>query len=313
MSPTKILLAGETGVGKTTIMNLLPGDIILQLDDDLNEILQNNVNIEGLESIILMEIDLEELVNKSKYYKDLLDSLDIIIIVTNSAASNLKRTHQLISRLTQKIEISKYHIIANFQDKKKTAINPDKIEELFSERTYGVSAIQKKSRDNIQLIIKDILEDSKSIRELKEPLLTTTEDVFKIIGNLVFISYATADSDFFEISKISEKLNEYPNIDEILYWEEKLKDDIYDYMNKNLGICDIFILFCSEKATASEAVQLEWKSALKIKKPIIPVFINEKDIPPLLSTKLGVQFNKNDIKNTIEQIYQLISKKLENY
>jgi len=312
MNPINILLTGEEGVGKTTIMNLLPGDTILQIDDDLNEILQNSVNLEGLESIILKEIDLEKLVNKSNYYKDLLDTLDIIIIVTNSAASNLKRTHQLISRLKQKIEISKCYVIANFQDKKKIAINIDKIEELFGERTYGVSAVQENSSDNIQLIIREILEDSRLDKELKEPSSTSVKEIFEPIGNLVFISYATADSDFFEISKISEKLNEYPNIDEILYWEENLKDDIYDYMNKNLGICDIFILFCSEKAAASEAVQMEWKSALKIKKPIIPVFISENDIPPLLSTKLGVAFNKDDIENSIEQIYQLINKKLEN-
>jgi hypothetical protein len=56
---------------------------------------------------------------------------------------------------------------------------------------------------------------------------------------------------------------------------------------------------------------MEWKTALKIKKPIIPIFQTEKTIPPLLSTKLGVQFKKDDIDDTIEQIYKLILKKLD--
>ncbi|MFX0177117.1 MAG: toll/interleukin-1 receptor domain-containing protein, partial [Candidatus Hodarchaeota archaeon] len=124
------------------------------------------------------------------------------------------------------------------------------------------------------------------------------------------ISYSTLDSDFFEINNIAEKLQQHSDIKKVFYWEEDLKDDIYDYMNRNLDICDAFLLFCSKKAKKSEQVQLEWKSALKIKKPIIPIFNDERDIPPLVSTKLGISFDKNDIDKTVEQLYQLILKKL---
>ena len=127
----------------------------------------------------------------------------------------------------------------------------------------------------------------------------------------VFISYASVDSSFFDISKISKKLIKYPEIEQVLFWEEDLHDDIYDYMDKNLGQCDIFLLFCSPNANKSDAVKMEWQTALKIRKKVIPVFINEKDIPTLLSTKLGVQFINDDINRTTEQIYQLILKKLE--
>ena len=47
MDPIRILVTGEKGVGKTTIMNLLQGETILKIDDDLNEIVQNTVEIEG--------------------------------------------------------------------------------------------------------------------------------------------------------------------------------------------------------------------------------------------------------------------------
>ena len=41
------------------------------------------------------------------------------------------------------------------------------------------------------------------------------------------------------------------------------------------------------------------------------IFLNEEDIPPLLSTKLGVVFNESAFDETIEKIYNLILKKLE--
>jgi len=126
----------------------------------------------------------------------------------------------------------------------------------------------------------------------------------------VFVSYATADSDYFQVSNISNLLAENPDIGKVFYWEEDLQDDIYEYMNKNLAKCDIFLIFCSANTNQSEPVQMEWQAALKIKKKIIPVFINESDIPPLLSTKLGVKFIENDIKKTTDQIYQLVLKKL---
>ncbi|NVM52192.1 MAG: toll/interleukin-1 receptor domain-containing protein [Candidatus Helarchaeota archaeon] len=128
---------------------------------------------------------------------------------------------------------------------------------------------------------------------------------------LLFISYASKDSNKFKIPLIAERLTEFPEIKDVLYWEEDLHDDIISYMNDNLGRCDVFILFCSPNALKSEPVKMEWSAALKIKKKIIPVFLKEEDIPPLLSTKLGIQFKPSAINETIEELYQLILKKSE--
>jgi len=127
----------------------------------------------------------------------------------------------------------------------------------------------------------------------------------------VFISYATTDSSYFQVSKIAKVLFNFPEIGKVLFWEEDMHDDIIDYMDTNLGKCDIFLLFCSQNALKSDAVKIEWQTALKVKKKIIPVFEREKDIPTLLSTKLGVQFSEKEIDTTIKNIYDLILKKLE--
>ncbi|MFX0007542.1 MAG: hypothetical protein ACFFA7_16540 [Promethearchaeota archaeon] len=43
--PPKIFLVGEVGVGKTKIMDLFPGELIIELDDDMNEITQKAVSL----------------------------------------------------------------------------------------------------------------------------------------------------------------------------------------------------------------------------------------------------------------------------
>ncbi|MFX0073987.1 MAG: toll/interleukin-1 receptor domain-containing protein [Candidatus Hermodarchaeota archaeon] len=149
------------------------------------------------------------------------------------------------------------------------------------------------------------LKDQVSIR-VPKPALT-----FPIERELIFISYATADSPYFQIPKLTKILASYPEIDEILYWESDMHDDIYRYMDTNLKRCKIVLLFCSKNSLYSEAVNMEWSSALKLDKKIIPVFNEPDDIPALLTTKLGVHFNKDDPYQTIEEIYKMILKKLE--
>ena len=161
--PPKILLVGEPGVGKTTIMDLFPGETILELDDDLTEIIQKHVDISGignLKQFLLRELDLEDLVNNSKLYKPLLNTVDVICVVTNSAASNLSRTKQLLSRLESSVSRAAFYIIANFQDLKDASFKPKKIEKTFNIKTYGISAIQKDSKKVISSLFNEVLNAS---------------------------------------------------------------------------------------------------------------------------------------------------------
>ena len=161
--PPIILLVGELGVGKTTIMNLFPGETVLELDEDFNEIIEKPIEVSGLEylkRLKLREIDLEEIVDKSKLYSRYFDSVDIICIVTNSAASNLGRTKKHFSRLKPLVKKADLYIIANFQDLKDAAFDPAKIEEAFDVKTYGYSAIQEDSQEKIYSIFTEIIEKS---------------------------------------------------------------------------------------------------------------------------------------------------------
>ncbi|MFX1410684.1 MAG: hypothetical protein ACFFA6_10045 [Promethearchaeota archaeon] len=159
----KVLFVGENGVGKTTIMDLFPGETILDIDDDMNEIIEKPVDITNLGNIkqfILREIDLEDLISNAKHYISLLNICDIICIITNSAASNLRRTKKLFLKLKKKVRKADFYIIANFQDLKETSFDPNEIEETFGVKTYGFSAIQEDSAKNIFIIMNEILKNT---------------------------------------------------------------------------------------------------------------------------------------------------------
>ena len=126
---------------------------------------------------------------------------------------------------------------------------------------------------------------------------------------MVFISYATKDVDLYKIRNIAEKLSEFDEIEDVLYWQEDMHDNIYKYMNDNLGKCDVVLLFCSANALSSVPVEKEWTAADSLGKPIIPIFMNTDDIPPLLSSRLGVEFDAINFHETIQELYGIIIKK----
>jgi len=179
--PPKILLAGEDGVGKSTIMNLFPGETVLEIDDDMNEIIEKTVKIsdlEGINEFIIREINLTDLVENFSNYKPLIAKINIICMVTNSGAGNLSKTRSLYSRLKERVKNIDFYILANFQDSVNSAFGPSKINESFGLTTFGFSAIQGNSREQINQIIKNILEISilkknknvsiSSIKEIKK-------------------------------------------------------------------------------------------------------------------------------------------------
>jgi len=176
--PPKVLLVGEDGVGKTTIMNLFPGETVLELDEDLNEIIQKAINVEGLDlnQFILREMNIEEIIDNSKVYRALLNAVDVICVVTNSAASNLGRTQRLVPTLKKMVKKADFYVIANFQDLKDQAFEPQKIEESFGMKTFGFSASDETAKEEIFTIMTEILTSSIIEKNQKKQLAILNDD-----------------------------------------------------------------------------------------------------------------------------------------
>jgi len=160
----------------------------------------------------------------------------------------------------------------------------------------------------IQGIIEEKVEKE---RVEQQPFYHPTRAIGKEEGILVFVSYATKDADIYKIRDLAERLTKHEKISDVLYWQEDMKDNIIKFMNDNLDRCDIMILFCSPNALVSEPVEKEWTAADIMGKPIIPIFNNSDHIPPLLKTRLGLQFDPFDLQKNVNEVYNLILKKLE--
>jgi len=126
---------------------------------------------------------------------------------------------------------------------------------------------------------------------------------------LVFISYATKDAELFNIQETADLLTNYEEIENILYWQEDLEDNIFKYISDNLGKCDVMVLFCSDNALNSVPIEKEWTAADALYKPIIPVIFDVKHIPPLLKSRLGLEFDFYNKQKNIQDLYALILKK----
>ena len=125
----------------------------------------------------------------------------------------------------------------------------------------------------------------------------------------IFISYSKKDSKKFRISEIVNSLKECEGIDDVLCFEEELYDNFVKYMNDGIGGCDVVVLFCSPNSLKSKNVEKEWTAADCLEKPIIPVFIKKHHIPPLLSSREGVEYNIHDFAHNIAEINRIIKKK----
>lgn len=128
---------------------------------------------------------------------------------------------------------------------------------------------------------------------------------------LIFISYATKDADWFRVQEIAKALTTYNEIEKVLYWQEDMKDNIFAYMDENLGKCDVLLLFCSPNALKSKPILKEWTAADSMEIPIIPVFFSSEHIPPLLKSRLGVKFFPFEFEKNVQKIHELIVKKCE--
>lgn len=146
--------------------------------------------------------------------------------------------------------------------------------------------------------------------------ITSASQVIKPVdepspGLKIFLSYATLDAGLFKIPQLSASLEVKSKIGEVLYWQEDMSDNIIEYMNNNLGVTDVVLLFCSPNSLSSNPVTKEWTAADAMNKPIIPIFLKTDHIPPLLRSRLGIEYDAFDLEKVVNEIHQLILKKVK--
>jgi len=127
----------------------------------------------------------------------------------------------------------------------------------------------------------------------------------------IFLSYSSLDFDNFQIPRIAEQLEQYPEVKKVYYWEHDSEQNIVDYMERTLNLSNVFVVFCSKNSKKSSSVKGEWEAAYQLSKKkkltIIPVYEDENDIPTLLLPMLNINFLEEDFKIFIENLRGRIS------
>lgn len=124
----------------------------------------------------------------------------------------------------------------------------------------------------------------------------------------IFLSYSSLDSNYFQIPELAKRLEDFPTIKKVLFWDVDSGIDIVEYMEKSIETADIFILFCSENSSKSKSVEREWQAAYQLRKHLIPVIKNVEDIPLLLRSRITIKFTKENFDGFITELYSVISR-----
>jgi hypothetical protein len=234
---------------------------------------ENQRNITKAEMVNQLKIEISE----TEYYENLLEEP---VIYEDAEIKNLETLGTRI--LNKTMEPTLYYLVVELGYKLKTA---------------------KK--------IGNYLQDNGFISDFRDYSLREkkVEPGEKLDELVIFISYATVDAEMYRIPELTKRLQAYDEIKEVLYWQKDMKDNIAKFMSDNLGKCNAVLLFCSENALESKAVEKEWTSADMMDKSIIPVFVDPEHMPPLLRSRLGIQFDLMDFEKNVVDLHNLIMKK----
>jgi small GTP-binding protein len=148
VSTLKVVLLGEGGVGKSTILNML-----MQHRAQLDHVATMAVYVEQLESARLgpYEIAVWDFPGQEKMvpkWRDYLRGTDVVLLVTDSTLKNVMDTRKLVPIIRKWVEGALIWAIANKQDLEGCLL-PDTVQRLLGLRTIGLVAIDPRNKERL--------------------------------------------------------------------------------------------------------------------------------------------------------------------
>lgn len=122
---------------------------------------------------------------------------------------------------------------------------------------------------------------------------------------VIFFSYTTEDSDFFQIELLCKYLESLDKSIEVKYWFRNTEPGctFQEYMQNWIRQCNYFIIFCPTKGKKVPNVAKELGMAQVSNKIIIPVYLTIDDLAQLdLTQTRGLQYSPRDPKKILREI-----------
>jgi len=126
----------------------------------------------------------------------------------------------------------------------------------------------------------------------------------------LFISFYSSDLKLFKIKEIIQKLKEFPEINNKVYWTHEINDDIFEFSQNIIEKFDIMLLFCTKESLNSPEIKNQWISAFESNKIIIPISIKSEIIPDTLRQNEILLYDIYDFNKNILNLRYLILKSI---
>ncbi|MFW9950056.1 MAG: ADP-ribosylation factor-like protein [Candidatus Thorarchaeota archaeon] len=163
---TKISLVGFSGVGKTTITNLIRAEEIPNVHIPT---ITGKVSTIKIGKLYFHLWDFAGQEQFSYLWNDFIYGSDAVLIITDSRLENVEKSKYFVELIKDQCPYSHSAVIGNKQDLP-YALSLEKIEEIMGLRTYSMIAIDPNNRDKMIQIIADILDMNTQSSPLLKPI-----------------------------------------------------------------------------------------------------------------------------------------------
>lgn len=150
MNQRKMVVIGEGGVGKSTLISLLQGKS--EVTEEHSPTIGVNVEKYSVDDTDFCIWDFGGQKRFQFMWNDFLRGSSLTVLVTDSSYSNVKETKELIKRHKNHLG-SKIIAIANKQDIS-GSLSPKEVSEILGVPTYGMVAINSENRESLFKIMK---------------------------------------------------------------------------------------------------------------------------------------------------------------
>ncbi|MFW9941787.1 MAG: ADP-ribosylation factor-like protein [Candidatus Thorarchaeota archaeon] len=218
--PPIISLVGYSGVGKTTILNLLrTKEFSIESQPDLS----GDVATLKVGKLFFLIRDFTGDENIGFLWNNFIRGSDAILLITDSTEENVINSKFFLKKIEEEIPYAYVAVIGNKQDLENT-VNESRIKEILGLNTFLISVIDLNNREKMIQIIAEILEMKRFISPIIDLLFEREKLINELEEFLKIEQFENTDDLFEKIIKISTQLGD--SAEPFYRMQLKVKDEL---------------------------------------------------------------------------------------